>query len=380
MLERLKVASRRSLNQIEQYPVVSFFGLLVFLFGIIILSHVLRAPAVMTEEVALEAKESAVFTPGTDTAYVTVPAKVKKESIVNIVALTPGIVSTVLTTPGRFVQSGQTLLVLTNDYQGGSAELGKQLASENARLTAELAKIDKDITALKEKQTKRDDTLSGTEEDIALAELEKDRAVRKSSLAQSALSLELSTKNDAVLKPKVFMSGVVESIRVKRGDLVTAGQVLATVVSKNGATTLEALLDPRTARLFALDTEARLTVGNDTVTLLPTYFAQSENENGLFSVLFTLSPELTKRITNGEYLRIALPLATDKSMLVPIDAISQDDTQASVLVSVEGKAVAKTVTLGTIYGSYVEIMSGLNREDSVILSRSIVSGDAVRTR
>lgn len=380
MLERLKFASRRSLDRMEQYPVVSFFGLLVFLFGIIVLSHILRTPAPVTEDTALEAKESAVFTPGIDTAYVTVPAKVKKESIVNVVALAPGIVSSVLTAPGRMVQSGQTLLVLTNDYQGGSAELGKQLASENARLTAELAKIDKDITALKEKQTKRDETLSGTEEDIALAELEKDRAVRKSSLAQSALSLELSTKNDAVLKPKVFMSGVIESIRVKRGDLVTAGQVLATVVSKNGATTLEAILDPRTARLFAPHTEARLTVGNDTVSLLPTYFAQSENENGLFSVLFTLSPELTKKITNGEYLRIALPLATDKNMLVPIDAISQDDTHASVLVNVEGKAVAKTVTLGTIYGSYAEIRSGLNREDGVLLSRSIVSGDAVRTR
>ncbi len=380
MFERVKDAFRRMTTRIEQFPVTSFFVLLFLFFGIIALSHILRTPAIDTETVAVEAKESALFTPATDTAYVTVPAKVKKESVVNIVALAPGIVSNILSAPGRSVVSGQTLLVLTNDYQGGSAELGKRLASENARLTAELAKIDKDITTLKEKQTKRDESLSNTEEDIALALLEKDRATRKSSLEQSALSLELSTKNDAVLKPRVFVSGVVESIRVKRGDLVTTGQILATVVSKNGATTLEAFLDPHTANLFAPSTEARLIIGSETVTLLPTYFAQSENENGLFSVLFTLSPELAKKITNGEYLRIALPLATSERILIPIDALSQDDTHASVLVAVDGVAVARTVTLGTLYGSFAEILGGLNREDQILLSRSLVAGGAVRTR
>ena len=69
-----------------------------------------------------------------------------------------------------------------------------------------------------------------------------------------------------------------------------------------------------------------------------------------------------------------------KRILIPIDALSQDDTHASVLVAVDGVAVARTVTLGTLYGSFAEILGGLNREDQILLSRSLVAGDAVRTR
>jgi multidrug efflux pump subunit AcrA (membrane-fusion protein) len=380
MFQCLSELSRRGLTRIEQYPIISFFVLLALLFGIIGVSFVLRTPEVISPENTSEAKVSPLFVPETDPAFITVPAKAKKETIVNVVALAPGIVSTLLVTPGRAVTSGQTLLVLTNDYQGGSAELSKSLASENARLTLELAKIDKDITALKEKQTKRDSSLSNTEEDIALAELEKDRATRKSSLSQSALSLQLSTQSDAVLKPKTFVSGIVTSLRVKRGDLVTAGQVLATIMSPKGATTLEVLLDADNARFFAPHSEARLQIGDETITLLPTYFAASENENGLYSILFALSPEMASKVINGDYLRIELPLASSDSLLIPIDALYQDEAKATVLVLENDIATPRTVTLGTLHGSYAEIKSGLSPADQVLLSRSVIAGDRVTPR
>ncbi len=369
----------RFIEKITKRPATSFIILLILLFGTIALGSFLRTPDAEISTAAPEAKETPVFDLAKDTAFITVPAKVKKESIVNIVALAPGVVSNILTSPGRLVTTGQTLLTLTNDYGSSSTTLQKNIATESARLAAELAKIDKDISALEEKKTKNDNTLSNTEEDLALAQLKKDRATRKSAIEQSRLSAQLTNVSDAVLKPKIFASGTVESIRVKRGDLVTTGQVLATISTPRGATTLEAFLDPKTVRLFDPTRETTLMIGNKTIALLPTYFSQSENENGLFSVLFTLSETMAEKITNGEYLTLSLPLRHQNNTLalVPIDAIFQDESTASVLIERDNIAISQTVTVGNLYGSYAEVLSGLTETDRVILSRSIIAGDRI---
>lgn len=378
-MQRLKEQFTRLVAFLGKRPATSFFVLLALLFGVIALGHFLRTPDETEKNASVEPKETSLFDTANDTAFLTVPAKVKKENVVHIVALVPGVVSNILTAPGRTVGAGQTLVTLTNDYQGGSTELSKRLAEESARLTTELAAIDKDIFALEEKKTRHDSSITDTEQNIALEQLKKDRATRRSTLEQNALSLQLSNVSDAVLKPKTFTSGTVQSITVRRGDLVSAGQVLATIRATRGATTLEAFLDPKTARIFDTTKEAKLQIGNEAVSLRPTYFAQSENENGLFSVLFTLSQDVEGKITNGEFLKVSLPLRKDAEALalVPIDAIFQDDKNASVLVERDGKAVSVAVTLGNLYGSFAEIRSGLTADDRIILNRAVLSGDSV---
>ena len=378
-MQRLKEQFTRLVAFLGKRPATSFFVLLALLFGVIALGHFLRTPDETEKNASVEPKETPLFDTANDTAFLTVPAKVKKENVVHIVALVPGVVSNILTAPGRAVGAGQTLVTLTNDYQSGSTELSKRLAEESARLTTELAAIDKDIFALEEKKTRHDSSITDTEQDIALEQLKKDRATRRSTLEQNALSLQLSNVSDAILKPKTFTSGTVQSITVRRGDLVSAGQVLATIRATRGATTLEAFLDPKTARIFDTTKEAKLQIGNETVSLRPTYFAQSENENGLFSVLFTLSQDVEGKITNGEFLKVSLPLRKDAEALalVPIDAIFQDDKNASVLVERDGKAVSVAVTLGNLYGSFAEIRSGLTADDRIILNRAVLSGDSV---
>ncbi len=182
-----------------------------------------------------------------------------------------------------------------------------------------------------------------------------------------------------MFKPKTFAPGIIESIAVKRGDFVAAGQTIATISTPRGATTLEVFLDPKTGRLFDTTREARVTLGGETLSLRPTYFSQSENENGLFSVLFTLSEDTHNKIVSGEFLKVALPLRSQDEALIllPIDAIFQDDSHASVLIEQEGKATAVTVTLGNLYGGFAEVRSGLTRGDRVILNRAVIAGDRV---
>ncbi len=377
MWHRFQAFFSRGIAFLGSRPATSFFVLLVLLFGIIALGNFLRTPEKKADDAHAVIKKTALFEVGTDTAFVAVPAKVRKENVVHITALSRGIVSNILTTPGRSVASGQVLLTLTGDYQSGSTELARKLTTESAELTAELAKIDKRISQLEEKKIKRDDTLSDTEESLELERLKKDRATRKSTLEQSQLSVALSNRSDAVLKPKTFTAGTVESIRVKRGDLVAAGDVLVTLSVPKGATTLETFLDKRTAALLDTTKEAHVTLEHQTLSLRPTYFSKSENEQGLFSVLFSLSPDTQNTIANGEYIKVALPLKSAESLLVPIDAIFQDDTHVTVLTERDGQAISTTVTLGALHGSFALIQSGLNPGDRVILNRSVIAGDRV---
>jgi RND family efflux transporter MFP subunit len=379
MFKPLTRVFEKSNSALARRPILAFFGLIVLLFGVIALGHFLRTPKAAENPLSQEKKETAIFNPSQDTPFLAVPAEVKKENVIDIVALTPGIVSAIHTQAGRLVAAGQVLIEITNDYQSGSASVQKQIALNNATLTQKLAATDKRIFALKEKQARHDETLTKTEEKIALKQLEEDRAQNKIDLQNSVLNLRLTNVSDAVLKPKTFVSGTVANIAVRKGDLVSAGDRLITLHTKSGAATIEALISRKTAALFDPTKTARLTIDSETIELLPVYFSQVETRNGLFSVLFTLSETTKSKIVNGEFLQIELPLrATDSTaLLAPIDAIFQDTEQATVLVEEDGIATVKTVTLGNIYGSFAEITSGLTPDAHIILNRAVIAGDAV---
>lgn len=378
----LKKGYSNTLETVTRRPVAGFFILLLVLFGLIALGHYMRTPKDTGERTAAEKKETAVFIPHTDTARLKVPAQVKKENVIQIVALSPGIVSHIYTSVGRTVSAGQTLFNTTADYGSGRALIEKNIATNNAKLTEDLAKIDKRIFQLEEKRIKNNSLLSSTEEDVELARLKKDRATRQNTLTNNPLELQAARLSDAVLKPRSFAVGTVESIRVRTGDFVSTGTVLATIRAPRGATTLEALVSRKTALLFDPTKEAILRLEDETLNLLPTYFSQEETVNGLYSILFTLSDSARSKIVNGEYLSIELPLraSNPEDTLIPIDAIFQENDSASVLVEENGKAVSKEVTLGNIYGSFALITSGIARDARVILSRAVIASDEITVR
>ena len=386
MFKRVKNGFRTGWNRgtglLTRRPTLSFIVLVALLFGIIALGHHLRTPKDQGEPAPAEKKEAALFDLGRDTAFLAVPAEVKKESLIDIVALTPGIVSNIFVVPGKSARAGQTLLSLTGDYQSGAAEIQKQIARNTDELTRELADIDKKIFRLEARRIPGDITLSEREEEIALKRLKKDREMRKTTIENSQLTVRLAELSDAVLRPKTFASGTIESVRVKRGDFVSAGDILVTLRATKGASTLEALVSRKTAELFDPTKSATLTFGSQTFELLPTYFSTTETENGLFSILFTLGAEAEQKISDGEFLEIRLPLraVAQENVLIPIDAVFQDDAGATLLVEEEGKAVNKTVTLGNIYGSFAEVTSGLAKDARVILNRAVIAGDEIAIR
>ncbi len=376
----LKNLRQKGSALITAKPWVSFFSLIVALFGVIFISYTLRTPEVPQESIPLPPKKVVLFSPQAGSVTVTVPAQVKKDSILRITALTPGIVSGIFVRPGQVVPTGRLLFTLTNDYGSGSSAIEREIARNDAALAEEVAALDKKIQTLDERRIKHDATLSDSAEDVELASLRKDREVRRYTLTSSRLNLALALRNDAVLQPKSSLPGIITNIAVRRGQFVNTGDVLATLNASGTNATVEALLSSDTAWLIDPTKEALLVTPSGTLPLTLVYLATQENETGLYSALFSLPTDTAQKLTDGHYtdIRIALKSQTG-SILLPLESVSQDAQSAWVMVEENGKAEAKTVTLGNIFGNYIEVVSGINPDSRIILSRGIISGEAIAT-
>jgi len=361
-------------------PWLSFVILLVVLFGIIFTSYTLRAPEVFPESAPLPPKKVSILSPDTGSLAITVPAQVKKDSIIRITALTPGIVSGIFVRTGQIVPQGRTLFTLTNDYGSGTSSIEKEIARNDAALAEQVATLDKKIQTLDERRIKHDNTLSGSAEDVELATLRKDREVRRYTLTSSRLNLALALRNDAVLQPKSSLPGSITHIAVRRGQFVNQGDTLAILNASGAEATLEASLSSDTAWLLDPTKNAELILPTGNIPLTLIYLANQESEDGLYKAIFGLPTESAQKLVDGHYTDIRIALEShDGSILLPLETISQDTKSAWVMVEENGIAHSHTVTLGNIFGNYIEVTSGITKDTHVILSRGIIEGEAVTT-
>ncbi len=379
MRQSLKNVIKKFNQFCVEQSTLTFFLLLIILFGLIVLSHFLRAPKEPESKPVAETKKTLVYSQSSP-LYIEASSELKKESVTSIVALAPGIVTNILVRPGQPVAAGSTLVTLTNDYASGGASLGQAIAQNNLFLTQEIERLSQDIRTKEERVIKRDQNLNNNQEDIALNGLKKERANRNVSLANARLNYQLSTISDAVLKPKTLQNGFVQSISVRTGQYVAPGQVVATISTPGGGSFVDAFVASDVAPFIDMTKEARITLKNgQTLNILPEYFSASEDELGMFMIRFMIPSDALNQISASENPLVSLPLrfSHEQVFLAPLDAIFQNNTASTVLLMRDGKAVSQEVTLGSIHGNFVEVISGINQDDQIILNRFVLAGDAV---
>lgn len=379
MLKPLRKTRDGIVNFYTKRSTLAFFITLVALFALIALGHFLRTPEPEAAKPERAAKKTAIYS-ARSPLYLEAVSEVKKEGVTPIVALTSGIVSQILVKPGMAVQDGTTLLTLTNDYDSGAAGLEKEIAKNNLLLEEEIYELDQDIQRNEREIADQDDALTRREREVELRTLEKARETRKVNLANAELNYKLALIDDAVLKPRAMGSGFVQSITVKKGDYVAPGTELATISNPYGNTLLEAFVTSEVAPFVDITKEAKITLANGTVVrAIPTYFSASEDQDGMFMIQFILSDEIAKNISAAQNPKVELPLrfTHDSAFLIPLDSVYKNSDSSVVLVNVNGKAEAKNVTLGRIRGNYIEVLSGLNQEDQIIMNRFVLAGDSI---
>lgn len=224
-----------------------------------------------------------------------------------------------------------------------------------------------------------------------LAELQKDIALKQLDIQQKALDLgrevsrlqyNIAAVGESLMHPSAPFAGTVQRVNVEVGQSVAPGTPLVTI-SSNTITSTAVISTPRKFAFSISQTEpSKLEVNNNSIDIYPTYISSVATDGLLYSVIYSIPDSLQDKITEEGYLPIEVPISAynpqPNDPFVPLDAIFQTQEAAFVNV-VSGDSVdTKKVMLGTVYGKYVEVISGLSRGDQIILDRNVLSGDHIR--
>lgn len=469
---RISVLQTKLQRILDARPMTSFFAVLLFLVGLIILGNVLRRPPTISDTQINEPAKVNIFSIG-EAPRIVFSGVVEKSGVVKIVAQTPGIVSYVNVREGSRVWGGQILLGLATNYAGASipaasrqiaeqnytfteanvpaqiemikkrreiAERGdaqadqlRDIAAQSIQATKDqislneqiLSSLDAQIAALEstniggandalilqakqgkagvlsglsalrsalrttEYQSSNDKEpaqLSNLGKDLTLKQLEVEERSVQLSKEIARLNLRIAQINESLMYPVAPGAGTVERVYVTPGQSVSPGTVLATVNCDTNLTTIVVPVSTEIAQQVSRIERSSIQLGSERIELTPRYVSSEPTEGNLHSVLFTVPEISAALVADGSRVSVEIPVGQAKASVsvpyVPIDAVFQtQDTSLVYVASRSGEGVytatAKTVELGAVFGSYVQIRSGISAEDQVILDRNILSGDAV---
>lgn len=275
-----------------------------------------------------------------------------------------------------------------NNAEGTNSALITQVKSSKSGVLSGLSAL-KSALRSGEYQASSDDEgaqLSNLSKDLTIKQLE----VEERSLALgkeiARLNLTIAQISESLMYPASPETGIIERIHVYPGQSVNPGTVLATITADKNVAHVVVTVSSDIAKQLSRLEKSNLIVGGQTIELSPRYISTEPTDGTLHTVLFTLSEEQSEWVTQGMSIQVQMPIgqvkATASVPYVPIDAIFQtQDTALLYVASNSGErvytVVPKEVELGTVFGSYVQIRSGISQEDQVILNRDVLSGDTV---
>ena len=87
-------------------------------------------------------------------------------------------------------------------------------------------------------------------------------------------------------------------------------------------------------------------------------------------------------VRSGEFARVKIPGAPETRLLVPKTAVSRVGQIVRVFVDIDGKAVLRLVRIGESSGSSVEVLSGLDAGDRVVVDPPVglIEGRALEVK
>lgn len=251
-----------------------------------------------------------------------------------------------------------------------------------------------------EEEDKRDDQsddsavakrLDEIQRDKTKAQLDLEEKSKKLAMETAALDLRLRQIQEALMYPASPVNGVVERVYVNQGQVLNPGELIAMVTASNNSATAVALVSSDIARSISMvePTVIGYNRGN-ILTIHPSYISKEPTEGTLHSVQYAIPDEVSGNFSNGSMVNIEIPIGyADTSgavPFIPVDAVYQTQENAFVyLVKPSKEKAAKIahtqeVSLGPVFGSFVEVKSGLNPADQVIINRNVVDGDEIITQ
>ncbi len=224
--------------------------------------------------------------------------------------------------------------------------------------------------------------LANFQKELALKQLDVQSKTLELNKEVARLQVSLAYVNEAVMYPSSPFTGIVERIAVKEGQSVTAGTLLATVTANDVESTAILLVPQNVAQAIKLGEPSHIMINDKSIAVTPYYVSSQATDGQLYSVFYKIPKDKQKDLSDGDYISIQVPLGAAKTTsfdpLIPIDAVYQTQDQAYVMVANKNKAENKIIKPGQVFGNYVQVQSGLNSGDQIIMNRNVIAEDKVK--
>lgn len=259
----------------------------------------------------------------------------------------------------------------------------KQLQSQFLSTTNQ-TKSSLRVSELQTDENKPPMQLSNLQKDAAIKQLDLQEKTLKLNVEASGLQVKLAQINESLMFPASPFAGTIEKVHVRLGQQVTPGVPLVTISSKGKTQTAVAYVPQNIAVGISKLNPSYLVVEDKKYEVIPSYISQVAVNGQLYAVIFAMPQEIGTTLPDKSFIDVEIPVGysyTSSTVpFVPLDSVHQTQDKAVVFVIKDEKAEGKTVTLGKIQGNFIEITSGLEANDTIIVSRNITSGDFVKPK
>lgn len=254
---------------------------------------------------------------------------------------------------------------LSANNQLNQALRSTQYTSNNDNPQAQLSKLQRDITL----------------QQLALQEKSLDL-----SREVSRLQLQVAQISEAMMFPSSPFPGTVQRVFVKVGQAVQPGTplVLFSQAVEDDPIVAIAYVPKRIKDAVSTIEPSVLSFDNTSYEAYPSFVSQEAIQGNLYGIYYPIPDTFNRDLTDKGHITVSIPIGSyDTSAVIPfipIDAVYQSQTNAYVFLNKNSIATDQIVTLGTVYGSYVEVKSGITSGDEIILDRNIITGDYVQIK
>lgn len=257
---------------------------------------------------------------------------------------------------------GQKAQLLGALAQARSGLASADYQSDANRPPAELARLQKDLTL---KQLELQEKMLGVNKEVA------------------RLQLQLAQVTEGLMFPSTPVTGIVQRVYVKEGDVVAPGAPLAIVAqaAEEDPITAVAYVPQSVAAKVSFIEPSILKIDSQTYEVYPSFVSTEAVQGNSYAVYFSVPDSFSGSLTEDGFIDVDIPVGyadtTASAVFIPIDAVYQTSERAYVFVIKANKAESREVRLGKVYGKYVEVASGLGDGDQVIVTRNVIDGDPV---
>lgn len=263
-----------------------------------------------------------------------------------------------------------------------SAEISS-LQSQKAQLLSGINQIKSGLrqAELQADEDKPPFKLQNSSYDLTIKQLDLQEKSLAMSKEISHLQFKLARVQESLLYPGTPEAGVVERIHVQKNDVVNPGMKLATVKAKAGVSKLVVKVSKDMASQISSFEATTVEIGGELVEIYPDHISSVPTDGKLYSVVFTLPMDYQNTLSNGSSVMISVPVGTvDTNSVIPflpLESVYQSELETTVFILADGEVQSLPVELGVVSGNFVEVRSGLENGDQIILDRNVIEGQKV---